>query len=275
MIFHFSEGPQNLISKGNDSVIYAKEGSVGLITLNRPDRYNSVNHDLVVGLTEAFNRIKQDRSVRSVVITGAGRGFCGGADMGDFGKGTAPSEAEDYIVQFYGTITRMIMALPIPVIAAINGSVAGVGIAFALACDLRVMGESSSIRYAFINIGLGPDGGAGWFLARAVGYSRAFEIAVEGEKIKANRCLELGLANKVVRDDEILTAAMQWAHTLAERPTFGVGITKQALNHAMTHTLAETTALEANNQKRALGSKDFVEGVSAFVEKRKPVFVGE
>lgn len=264
----------NGTSGEDNAVLYSKEGKVGLITFNRPDRYNGVNHDLAVGFQEALTQVKKDKNIRAVVVTGAGRGFCAGADMASFGMASA-DEIEDYIVQQYGTIVRMIMDLPIPVIAAINGSVAGVGIAFALACDLRVMGESSSIRYAFINIGLGPDGGAGWFLARTVGYSRAFEIAIEGEKIKADRCLELGLTNKVVEDDNLMAKAMEWAHRLAERPTMGIGITKQALHHAMTHTLAETTALEAKNQKGTLQSKDFAEGVSAFLSKREPKFIGE
>ena len=258
----------------NNAVIYSKHGKVGFITLNRPDRYNAVNHEMAEGLINALSAIKTDQSIRAAVITGAGRGFCAGADLGDFGKETS-MPVEDYIVQYYGTVTRMIMELPIPVIAAINGSVAGVGTAFALACDLRVMGESSSIRYAFINIGLGTDGGAGWFLTRTVGYSRALEIAIEGEKIKAERCYELGMTNKVVLDENILSSASEWAARLADRPTFGVGITKKALQHAMTHTLHETTVEEAHNQKYALQTKDFREGVSAFIEKRKPVFVGE
>lgn len=176
---------------------------------------------------------------------------------------------------YYGSIVKKIMTIEKPVIAAINGSVAGVGTAFALACDLRVMADNANIRYAFINIGLGPDGGAGWLLTRAVGYSRAFEIAVEGEKIPAEKCLSLGLCNRVVPEAELGDASLAWAKKLAERPTLGVGITKQALHHATTHTLMETTILEADNQAKALRSHDHSEGLQAFFGKRKPVFIGK
>ena len=258
----------------NSSVRYDVEDQVAAITLNRPDRYNSVNHDLVEGLIACLDKARDDKQVRAILITGEGRGFCAGADMADF-AGVTPEDVGAYIPTFYGSIVRRIVSIPKPVIAAINGSVAGVGLAFALACDLRVMADNGSMRYAFINIGLGPDGGAGWFLSRLVGYSRAFEIAVEGEKIPAKRCLELGLTNKVVAADDLLEEAHKWAVHLANRPTLGIGITKKALHHATTHTLMETTVLEAENQVRALKSQDHSEGVQAFLQKRQPVFQGK
>lgn len=259
---------------GNGSIILQHQNGVATITLNRPGRYNAVNHDIAEGLLTALGEIKKDASVRAVVLTGAGKGFCAGADLGVFGN-VDPHDVENYICHYYGSIVKQIMDLPKPVIGAINGPVAGVGAAFALACDLRVMAKSASFRYAFINIGLGPDGGAGWFLSRIVGYSRAFEIAVEGEKIPADKCLELGLTNKVVEDEELLPSARNWAEKLALRPTFAVGITKQALQHASTHSLGETTALEAKNQVAALSSHDHKEGVQAFMEKRKPIYKGK
>lgn len=259
---------------GNGSILLQSKNGVATITLNRPDRYNAVNHDISEGLLAALAEVKKDDDVRAVVLTGAGKGFCAGADMASFGS-IDPRDVEDYICMYYGNIVKRIMDLPKPVIAAINGPVAGVGTAFALACDLRVMAESANFRYAFINIGLGPDGGAGWFLSRIVGYSRAFEIAVEGEKIPADRCLELGLTNKVVANEEVQQAAQTWAQKLAQRPTFGVGITKHALQHATTHSLAETTALEAKNQVKAFYSHDHKEGVKAFMEKRQPNFIGK
>lgn len=262
------------MSMPNDAVLYTIEDGVAIITLNRPDRYNGVNHDLVEGLLRAFDEAKTDAKVRAVLLNANGKGFCAGADLGDFGMTDATAIAQ-YIPMYYGTIVKKIMTIEKPVIAAINGSVAGVGTAFALACDLRVMADNANIRYAFINIGLGPDGGAGWLLARAVGYSRAFEIAVEGEKIPADKCLALGLCNKVVAASELHDKSLAWAKRLAARPTFGVGITKQALHHAMTHTLMETTVFEADNQAKALRSHDHAEGLQAFFAKRDPEFIGK
>lgn len=259
---------------GNGSVLLESADGVATITLNRPDRYNAVNHDLSTGLLEALGKVKKDDSVRAIVLTGAGKGFCAGADLAVFG-GVTPSEVEDYIYMYYGSATKQMMNMPKPIIGAINGPVAGVGAAFALACDVRVMAESANFRYAFINIGLGPDGGAGWFLSRIVGYSRAFEIAVEGEKIPASRCLELGLTNKVVPNNEVLSSAQAWAKKMAQRPTLAIGITKEALHHASTHSLSETIALEARNQIVALKSHDHKEGVQAFLEKRLPNFKGK
>jgi enoyl-CoA hydratase/carnithine racemase len=260
--------------ENQEDVLYEKDGHVALITLNRPDRYNAASHGLVEGLIGALDKASNDADVRAVVIRGAGRGFCAGADMLDFGTAT-PEQVAQYIPMYYGTIVRKITMMPKPVIAAIHGSAAGVGTAFALACDLRVMGEGANIRYAFINIGLGPDGGSGWLLARTIGYSRAFEIIVEGEKIPASRCLSLGLANRVVADDHVLDEAISWAKKLAARPTLGIAITKDALHHATTHTLMETTVLEAENQAVALRSHDHREGVQAFLEKRTPKFEGK
>ena len=131
------------------------------------------------------------------------------------------------------------------------------------------------LLYAFINIGLGPDGGAGWLLARQVGYSRAFQIAIEGKKITADRCLELGLANKVVSADKLLEEAKNWAQTLAERPTLAVGITKEDLYHAMNHDLYENIVFEADQQTAAFASHDLREGVMAFLQKRKAKFIGK
>ena len=162
-----------------------------------------------------------------------------------------------------------------PIIGAINGTAAGVGAAFALACDFRVMSDKSGILYAFINIGLGPDGGASWLLTRQVGYSRALEIATSGKKITGQRCLELGLTNRLVAQDDILTSAQNWAEDFAIRPTLAIGIAKEDMFFAMDHTLNESIAFEAKKQIDAFKSHDLKEGVSAFIEKRKPDFLGK
>jgi len=274
------ETPTKLISngtpkKGNTTVLYEKEGKVAIITLNRPERYNAVNHDLVEELMTALNNARKDEEVRAIVVTGAGRGFSAGADMDSFSTGLSPEELRDYIIMFYGALMRNFLNLRKPVIGAINGTAAGVGAAIALACDLRIMADDGNFRYAFINIGLGPDGGAGWFLARAVGYSRAFQIAIEGEKVPAAKCLELGLTNKVVPAENLIREAKVWAQKLAERPTLAVGITKQDLNFALHNDLYDTIAFEATEQMAAFKSHDLVEGVTAFLQKRKAKFIGK
>ena len=162
-----------------------------------------------------------------------------------------------------------------PIIGAIHGSAAGGGTALALACDLRVMANNANIRYAFINIGLSTDIGAGWLLTRLVGYSKAFEITIEGEKIRVDECLKLGLTNKVVPPDQLLTAAKIWAHQLANKPTLAIGLTKLNYHHAVNHGLFENIEYEAQNQAKAVKSEDFQEGISAILEKRQPLFKGK
>ena len=166
----------------NKAVLIEIQDSIAIITLNRPDRYNSVNQDLLDGFNESFSIVENDDSIRAVVLTGNGKGFCAGADMSTFGLIT-PEQSRDYIVEKYKPLMKRFLGLKKPIIGAINGTAAGVGAAFALACDFRVMGPKSSIYFAFINIGLGPDGGGSWLLSRLVGYSKALEIAISGEKI--------------------------------------------------------------------------------------------
>ena len=257
------------------AVLYSVKEGVALITLNRPDRYNAVNQDLVDGISESLNKSKKDDSVRAIVLTGSGRGFCAGADMTVFGEEVTPEHRRDYIIDQYQPLMHQFFNLNKPIIGAINGTAAGVGAAFALACDLRVMSVKSAILYAFVNIGLGPDGGASWLLSRQVGYSRAFEIAISGKKVMGQQCLELGLTNKIVENDEIVNNAINWAKELANRPTLAIGIAKEDIFHSMNNDLNSTIAFEAERQILAFKSHDLKEGVTAFVEKRKPRFKGK
>jgi len=257
------------------AVLYNVKEGVATITLNRPDRYNAVNQDLVDGISNSLTNASKDDDVRSIVLTGAGKGFCAGADMSVFGGEATPEQRRDYIIDQYQPLIRHFFDLKKPIIGAINGTAAGVGASFALACDLRVMSFESAILYAFINIGLGPDGGASWLLSRQVGYSKALEIAISGKKILGDECLELGLTNKLVEKYNIVSEAQGWALDLAKRPTLAIGVTKQDIFYSMNNDLDKTITYEAERQILAFGSHDLKEGVTAFVEKRAPNFLGK
>lgn len=257
------------------AVLFTIEAGVATITLNRPDRYNAVNQELSDGISEALKKCKEDASIRAVVMTGAGRGFCAGADMSVFGGVVTAEQRSDSIIEHYQPLMEQFFSLKKPIIGAINGTAAGVGAAFALACDFRVMSNQSGILYAFVNIGLGPDGGASWLLSRQVGYSKALEIAISGQKVTGEECLQLGLTNRLVAADTLLEEAQTWAKALAKRPTLAIGITKADMFYAMDNSLKDTIEFEAKEQIAAFKSHDLKEGVSAFIEKRKANFIGE
>ena len=242
-----------------------------LITLARPDKLNSFNRQLRADLTAALARAGADDAVRAVVMTGEGRAFCAGADVSAVDE---MGNVEDVLNTEYAGFLNIIQSTPKPVIAAINGPAAGIGMTTALTCDLRVMGEGAYLMSAFANIGLVPDAGASWFLNRLVGYSRAFEIAALGERITAEQSLELGLTNWVTGADTLAEDALARARHLAQRPTIALGMTKTALQQATQEGLARILTLEADLQAQAAATADHLEGVTAFVEKRTPLFRG-
>jgi 2-(1,2-epoxy-1,2-dihydrophenyl)acetyl-CoA isomerase len=207
------------------SVLYESGDGVARISLNRPERRNALTLAMLAELGDLLRRAAQDISVRAVVVSGEGRGFCAGQDLGVFQTGLSGDEVRDSVRQYYKPVILEICTMPKPVIAAVHGVAAGAGASLALACDLCIMAEDAALLQAFSNIGLVPDAGSTWFLARRVGTSRAFEIAVEGERISAQRCLELGLANRVTSAARLHEDALEWAKRLAQRPTFAVALT--------------------------------------------------
>ena len=257
------------------AVLLEIEKNIAVITLNRPERYNAVNQDLVDGINESLSVVESDNNIRAVVLTGNGKGFCAGADMSVFGDEVSAEQRSEYIINEYQPLMKRFFSLKKPIIGAINGSAAGVGAAFALACDLRVMSKESAILYAFINIGLGPDGGASWLLARQVGYSKALEIAISGKKVLGEECLSLGLTNRIVEKEDILVYAKKWAHELSIRPTLATGIAKADIAYSLDNNLNDTIAFEADQQISAFKSHDLKEGVTAFVQKRPAKFLGK
>lgn len=256
------------------TLLYATDDAVASITLNRPERRNAVTQQLLAELHHAFGRAGDDPSVRAILLMGAGKSFCAGQDLSVFNGPANPERVRSIILDFYKPLILRMCTLEKPIVGAINGAAAGAGASLALACDLRIMAEDGYLMQAFSNIGLVPDAGSSWFLVRQVGYSRAFAIAAEGERITAQRCLELGLTNRIAPADSLLTQAYTWALGLAQRPTLALGLTKRAMMAATQQNLESILHLEAELQSIVAQSQDHCEGVTAFLEKRSPVFQG-
>ena len=255
-----------------NTVRYRLDGTVAVITIDRPESMNAFDMALRRDLLAAFRRAAEDSSVRVAVLTGEGRSFSAGADLK---SGPGEQRPVDEMLQLeYRPVLECIAQMDQPVIAAVGGSAAGIGMSFALACDLVVMGDNAFLVSAFSNISLLPDGGLNWFLVRQLGYHRAYQLCIEAERIPAARCLELGLANRVVPADRLMDEAIAWAQSLAERAPLSLAATKKAMRFAAGSDWAGTFDLEARLQKELRASADFEEGVAAFFEKRKPRFRG-
>ena len=248
-----------------------KGEAVALVTLDRPKALNSFNKEMRFALADALSRANVDPAVRAIVITGEGRGFSAGADVTDV---TGGRTVEDMLNAEYGAFLSIIQGCDVPVIAAINGPAAGIGMTLALTCDLRVMAEDAYLMSAFSNIGLVPDGGLSWLLTREIGYALAYQLAIEAEKIPARRCLDLGLVNRVVANDEVVSNAVDWARSIATRAPIAMNLTKRAFRAAAQNGLRNAMALEAMLQKTAIATEDCHEGVAALMEKRAPRFKG-
>lgn len=258
----------------NQAVLLTEQvGTVLTLTLNRPARFNALDDDLKDRLLAALQAASREPSVRCLVLTGAGKGFCAGQDLNQ-GDDFRPEQVGETVRGSYNKIARLLYGMEKPIIAAVNGVAAGAGMSLALACDLRLLGETSSLRLAFSNIGLIPDCGATYSLTHLLPRGLLLEIAYTGRAIAAPEALRLGLANRVVPDAELLTETTALAASLAARPTRALGLTKRAFNRSMNSTLEETLEYEAYTQEIAAGTADFQEGVAAFRAKRQPRFEG-
>lgn len=254
-----------------DEVLTSRDGAVLTITLNRPEVYNAFNGALHAALRDALDEAS-DASVRCVVITGAGKGFCAGQDLKEFGavSGTIGAALE----QSYHPNVRRVRALAKPVIAAVNGPAAGAGLSFACACDVRVAADTANFVPGFVGIGLIPDAGGSWFIHRLLGFARAFEWMSSNRRLSAVEALEWGLVSEVIPAEGFTTRVAELAAEWAARPTAAIGRTKQLFEHASTAAMEAQLALEAELQQASVATADFAEGVNAFLEKRAPEFTG-
>ena len=257
--------------------VYRAPGVVK-IELNRPDRLNAWSKELSSDLLTVLREVAADEEVRAVMLTGAGRAFCSGADLKD---GLAARDSNGHIdtkstlVTWYHPIVTAIREMPKPVVTAVNGPAVGAGLSLALAADLVVAKESAYFQLAFVNIGLVPDGGASLFVPSRIGFARAAEMALLGEPVTAPKAVVIGLINAAWPDDEFATRADDLLERLSNGPTRSYAGSKRELNHWLYSRMPEHLELEANIQGELGGSRDFREGVTAFLEKRKAAFTGE
>lgn len=232
-------------------LLVERHDAVTVVTLNRPDRLNALSHPLLADLRDLLLELDADSSARAIVITGAGRAFSAGADLG-----AGPTDAEDTVRRLYNPLITTLTDLDTPVVAAVNGVAAGAAFSISLACDLRIAAESAAFQLSFVRIGLVPDAGATWLLGRAVGSARAAEMALLARKVRAPDALAWGLVNEVVPDEEVLGRAVAVAMELADLTT-AVGTTKRLLRDAHSRSLADQLDAEATAQGTAQHSEDF------------------
>lgn len=248
-------------------------GGTATITLKRPEVFNSFNRDTALAFQAALDDCQQRQEVRCVVITGEGKAFCAGQDLQEVTDPQGP-ELTSIVRDHYNPIIEKIRALEKPVIAAVNGVAAGAGANIALACDIVVACQSASFIQAFSKIGLIPDSGGTFFLPRLIGFQRASAYMMLGDKIDAAKAEEIGMIYKMVPDTDFAEEVKRLAAKLADMPTTGLAYTKKALNRSMYNDLSSQLALEEQLQSKAGGTHDYKEGVTAFLEKRKPTFKG-
>jgi 2-(1,2-epoxy-1,2-dihydrophenyl)acetyl-CoA isomerase len=259
-----------------NSVTTEIAAGVGTITLNRPERLNAFDVDMLRELADAVRGLAADDSVRAIVLTGSGRGFCAGADLSRLAEPSSKLDEEEAmeLVRTGSEVVQLLHRAPKPVLASLNGPAAGGGVGLALACDLRIASESASLGLVFHRLGFHPDLGTSWFLPRLVGSAAALELFWTPRMVPALRCLELGLVNRVVRDELLPHETAVWAARLAALPPIAARLAKRAVREAESTTLAESLIIEARHCQECFRSADAAEGLEAYHAKRVPEFHG-
>lgn len=259
----------------SDTILAQDHGTWVEITLNRPNKLNSFNEDMHMALQAALKSARGSRA-RAVLLTGAGRGFCAGQDLGDRdpSKMDGPPDLGQTVRRFYAPLVRLIRSLDFPVICAVNGVAAGAGANLALACDIVLAAESAKFIQSFSKVGLIPDTGGSWHLPRLLGEARAKGLALTAQPLPARQAEDWGLIWKAVPDDQLMTEARALTQQLANGPTLGLGLTKQCIQAAAVTSLSDQLEIEADAMKTCGESADYAEGVASFLEKRAPDFQG-
>ncbi|HTS98832.1 MAG TPA: enoyl-CoA hydratase-related protein [Streptosporangiaceae bacterium] len=262
---------------GYETINYYRRGGAAKIELNRPERLNAWNEQFSTDLLAALTACTEEPAVRAVLLTGAGRGFSSGADLraDDRRPGSGPPDVYSRLTGQYHPIMLTIRQMPKPVVSAVHGAAAGIGLSLALVCDLVVAAESAYFLLAFVNIGLVPDGGSSVLVPSRVGFARAAEMAMLGERVGAAQALDWGLINRVWPDDEFAARADELVARLAEGPTRSYAGTKRQLNRWLYGGMEDQLEFEARIQQEMAGSADFAEGVLAFTERRTARFTGQ
>ncbi len=261
-----------------ETVNYELNGSVATITMNRPDALNALSQQLMRDLKAAIEKAAEDKA-RAVVLTGAGRAFCAGGDLREMQEiGAVHGKIEAFLdapLKALHNVIRQIRKTPVPFIAAVNGVCAGAGVNFALACDIVIAAEDATFREAFVRIGLTPDCGGTFFLPRAIGEKLATEMFMTGDSIPADRAVQIGMINRVVPADQLISEAETFGAKLAAGPTASLGRIKRMMNATFSNDLNGQLEMEAACQLESGRGADFKEGVDAFFAKRAPKFSGE
>lgn len=256
-----------------ETVLYALDNGVATLRLNRPERLNAVTGEMLDLIRASLLRAVNE-GARAVLLTGEGRAFCSGADLAAR-AGSGPVDPADNLEFHYNPLAETLSKLPIPVVTAVNGPAAGAGVGLALGGDIVVMAKSAYLMLAFSNIGLVPDCGATWLVAKSAGRAKALEMALLGEKMSAEDAFDSGLVARVAEDDSLMAAAREIAAKLAAKPTIALGLIRAQVKAALNSTLSETLSIEAQHQRIAGRTEDFREGVMAFIQKRPPEFRGK
>lgn len=260
--------------KPMSTLLFEKQAGIARITLNRPEKYNSFNREMALALQAALDDCKADDEVRAIYLTGAGKAFSAGQDLGEIVAEDGPA-LTTILTEHYNPIITRLRAIEKPIVAAVNGVAAGAGANIALACDVVVAAESASFIQAFSKIGLIPDSGGTFTLPRLVGFQKASALMMLGDKVPAVEAERLGMIYNFFPDDEFEQASYALAEQLAQMPTTGLGLTKRALNYALSNDLDRQLDIEDQLQSAAGQTEDYAEGVNAFLEKRKPSFSGK
>ena len=258
----------------SNSIELKTTNRVAFISLNRPDVFNSFNREMALSLQKILDNCSTDNSVRAIVITGNGKAFCAGQDLKEVTDPDLNPGFRKILEEHYNPIIQKIRTIEKPIIAAVNGVAAGAGANIALACDIVLASENASFIQAFSKIGLIPDSAGTFFLPRLIGFQKASALMMLGDKVSAVEAEKLGMVYKVIASENFIEEVTILAETLAEMPTKAIGLTKRLLNQSMINNLENQLALESDLQIEASSSNDYKEGVTAFVEKRKPEFNG-